>query len=46
MARKRRTQIGFKQKNKRKKRRLRLSEKGRNPDDYFYDGFCVTRSKN
>ncbi|MBN1354539.1 MAG: hypothetical protein JW994_07730 [Candidatus Omnitrophica bacterium] len=43
MGRKTRTQIKFKQQKKRKKRRLKLTKKGRNPEDYFYSGFCVSR---
>jgi hypothetical protein len=45
MGRKRRTAIRYKQKNKRKKRRLKLAKKGKNPDEHFYDGFYVAGLK-
>ena len=43
MSRKKRTEISHKQKAKRKKRRLKLSKAGKNPDEHFYSGFCVSR---
>ncbi|UCD55627.1 MAG: hypothetical protein JSV93_02215 [Candidatus Omnitrophota bacterium] len=44
MGRKKRTQIKYKQEIKRRKRRQKLSKKGKNPDEYFYSGVYVSRS--
>ncbi|MFH1594255.1 MAG: hypothetical protein ABID09_06130 [Candidatus Omnitrophota bacterium] len=40
---KKRTEIKFKQKIKRKKRRAGLSKKGKNPDEHFYSGINVSK---
>jgi len=44
MGQKKRTQIKYKQRIKRKKRREKLSKAGKNPDEYFYSGAYVSRS--
>lgn len=38
-----RYQLKLKQKAKRRKKRLKLTKKGKNPDEYFYSGFNVSR---
>ncbi|MGB2705489.1 MAG: hypothetical protein WBC74_01340 [Candidatus Omnitrophota bacterium] len=43
MGQKKRTHIKVEQKVKRRKRREKLAKAGKNPDEYFYDGFCVAR---
>ena len=40
---KKRAQIKYEQKNKRKKRRLKLEKAGKNPNDYFSSGICISR---
>jgi len=41
----RKAQLKVKQRNKRKRRRDRLSKEGKNPDEHFSDGFYVGRTK-
>ncbi|MBL7157415.1 MAG: hypothetical protein ISS92_04545 [Candidatus Omnitrophica bacterium] len=45
MGQKKRTKIKFGQRLKRKKRRLKLSKAGKDPNEHFYSGFYATRSK-
>lgn len=44
MGQKKQTEIKFKQIAKRKKRRKKLSKKGKNPNEHFYDGVYVINS--
>ncbi len=41
---KKRAQIKNEQRKKRKKRRLKLKKAGKNPDDYFSSGICISKS--
>ena len=41
MSIKKRKRIGFKSKDKRKKRRARLKAAGKNPDEFFYSGIYL-----
>ena len=43
MGRKKRTEIRARQKNKRKKRRLALLKKNKDPGEFFYNGIYVAR---
>lgn len=45
MGRKTQRQIKSKQEVKRKKRRLKLTKAGKNPDEHFYGGTYVTKSQ-
>jgi len=41
MGRKTRTEIKFKQMEKRRKKRKKLAKRGKNPDEYYHDGIYV-----
>lgn len=41
MGLKKQYQIGIKQRQRRKKRRIQLAKKGENINDYFYSGFYI-----
>jgi len=45
MGRKKRTEIKYKQKIKRKKRRDKLAKKGLNPDNFYSEGICMGSPK-
>ena len=45
MSIRKRKQIGFKAKQKRKKRRTKLKAAGKNPDELFYSGIYVGNTR-
>jgi hypothetical protein len=45
MSIRKRKKLGFRKKEKRKKKRARMKSAGKNPEEFFYSGIYVTEKK-